>query len=97
MAKKNWQKAGRAQRRDTQCSPERTKTSAVGHATPERTNHIHFHWRLVPPGGTVTRAARRMDEDDLGQITGSKENATDELPYVPNKFVDTQDHERPRI
>jgi hypothetical protein len=32
-----------------------------------------------------------MDEDDLGQITGSKENATGELPYVPNKLVDHRD------
>jgi hypothetical protein len=30
-----------------------------------------------------------MDEEDLGQITGPKENATGELPYVPNKLVDT--------
>jgi hypothetical protein len=47
--------------------------------------------------GTRTRADGRMDEDDLGQITGSKENVTDKLSYVPNKFLDTQDHERPRI
>jgi hypothetical protein len=39
------------------------------------------------------KRVRRMDEEDLGQITGSKENATGELPYVPNKFADTQDHE----
>jgi hypothetical protein len=30
-----------------------------------------------------------MDEEDRGQITGPKENATDELPYVPYKLVDT--------
>jgi hypothetical protein len=30
-----------------------------------------------------------MDEKDRGQITGPKENATGELPYVPDKLVDT--------
>jgi hypothetical protein len=30
-----------------------------------------------------------MDEKDCGQITGPKENATGELPYVPDEFVDT--------
>jgi hypothetical protein len=29
-----------------------------------------------------------MDEDDFGQITRSKENATGELPHVPNEHVD---------
>ncbi len=55
----------------------------------ERPNYIHFHDRLVPPGGTGTRTTRRMDEKDRGQITGPKENATGELPYVPDKRVDT--------
>ena len=32
---------------------------------------------------------RRMDEKDRGQITGPKENDTGELPYVPDKRVDT--------
>jgi hypothetical protein len=39
--------------------------------------------------GTGTRATRRMDEKDRGQITGPKENAAVELPYVPDKLVDT--------
>jgi hypothetical protein len=38
--------------------------------------------------GTGTRTTRRMDEKDRGQITGPKENATGELPYVPDKLVD---------
>jgi hypothetical protein len=28
-----------------------------------------------------------MDEKNRGQITGPKENATGELPYVPDKLV----------
>jgi hypothetical protein len=27
---------------------------------------IHVYCRLVPPGGTATRATRRMDEKDCG-------------------------------
>jgi hypothetical protein len=38
-----------------------------------------------------------MDEKDRDQITGPKENATGELPYVPDKLVDTQDHEEKGI
>ncbi len=43
------------------------------------------------------REAGRMDEDDLGQITRPKENATDELPHIPNERLDPQDHEGKRI
>ena len=69
----------------------------VIHATPKRTNHIHIHCRLVPPRGTGTRAAGRMDEADLGQITRPKENATGELSHIPNERLDPQDHEGKRI
>jgi hypothetical protein len=30
-----------------------------------------------------------MDEEDRGQITRPKKNATGELPYVPDKLMDT--------
>jgi hypothetical protein len=53
------------------------------HATSERTNHIHIHNRLVPPGGGGTRDVERMDEVDLGSVSRPKENATGKLSYVP--------------
>jgi hypothetical protein len=67
------------------------------HVTPKRTNYIHIHCRLVPPRGTGTRITGRMDEADLGQITRPKENATGELPHIPNEHFDPQDHEGKRI
>ena len=41
----------------------------------------------------MTRATERMDENDLGQITRPTENATGELPHIPNEHLDPQDHE----
>jgi hypothetical protein len=55
--------------------------------TPEKTNYIYVHYRLVPPGGTGTRVTRRMDEKDHGYITEPMENVTVELPYIPDEFV----------
>jgi hypothetical protein len=70
------------------------------HVTPKRTNHIHIHYRLVPPGGTGTRAVGRMDEADLGQmtqITRPKKNTTGKLLHIPNERLDPQNHEGKRI
>jgi hypothetical protein len=50
---------------------------------PERTNHVNLHNRLVYPGGVGKRVMGRMDEDDLGKVTGPKENAGRDLTYLP--------------
>ena len=67
------------------------------HVTSERTNHIHIHGRLVPPGGGGTRAVGRMDEVDLGSVSRPKENVTGELSYVPVQRLDSQDYEEKGI
>jgi hypothetical protein len=70
--------------------------STEGHELLED-KEIQIHCRLVSPGGTGTRVAGTMDEGDLGQITRPKENATGELPRIPNEHLDPQDHEGKRI
>jgi hypothetical protein len=67
------------------------------HEAPERTNHIHIHDRLVPPGGGGTRVEGRMDEVDLGQVTWPKENVTGELSNVSVQRLNSQDYEEKGI
>ncbi len=61
------------------------------------TSTFTANWFLWDLGGTETRTVGRMDEVDLGQITRPKENATSELPHIPNERLDPQDHEGKRI
>jgi hypothetical protein len=39
--------------------------------------------RLESPRGGGKRVVGRMDEDDLGKVTGPKENAVIDLTYLP--------------
>jgi hypothetical protein len=50
---------------------------------PKRTNHINLHDRLVSPGKGGKRVSGRMDEDDLGKVTGPKENTVSDFTYLP--------------
>jgi hypothetical protein len=51
---------------------------------PKRTNHFNLHDRLVSPGkGGGKRVIGRMDEDDLGKVTGPKENTVRDFTYLP--------------
>ena len=66
-------------------SPERGRGSMkTARSCPsERTNHVNLYSRLVPPGGGWKRGIGRMDEDDLGKVTGPKENAGSDFTYLP--------------
>jgi hypothetical protein len=64
---------------------DKTSILKVGHESRKRKRiNVNLHIRLVPPGGGGKRDVGRMDEDDLGKITGPKENDGDELTHLPD-------------